>query len=226
MALCLAFRVLTNLMFPLLWPNNFTMTHLKVDSLLAGVFVSYLYYFRIHFLKKIFIKYKPLLYVAAFLGVMWTPFLDPMTSFFAGTIGLTLLLISFGIILIFFLLSVNINQKLNFMFSRSIADIISKIGFCSYSIYIIHTFFNMAVGKIELSYHLDPGIYFNFIFTSALSILTGMFMTYRIENYFLKIRDRYYPNGGRYSKGIKLIYFVPIFLSNCLKTIQHNPYSR
>src|SRR5438045_7570634 len=55
MALCLFFRVITNIMFPLLWPKNFTMTHLRIDSLLAGVFVSYLYYFRIDHLQRIFI---------------------------------------------------------------------------------------------------------------------------------------------------------------------------
>lgn len=43
MILCLIFRVLSNLT-PYNYARNFTMTHLRIDSLLAGVLISYLYY--------------------------------------------------------------------------------------------------------------------------------------------------------------------------------------
>ena len=111
--------------------------------------------------------------------------LEAVTSFFVKTIGFTCLYISFSIILINFLLNERINDKLNGLFTKPVVSLISRIGFCSYSIYIIHT----AVNKLHFS-----NDYLTFLVTTTLSVLCGIIMTDYIEGFFLNIRDKYYPN--------------------------------
>jgi peptidoglycan/LPS O-acetylase OafA/YrhL len=71
---------------------------------------------------------------------------------------------------------------------------VSKIGYCSYSIYIIHSFVNAFADKMQATYHLYHNNFLHFFLTSAISIFAGLLMTHSIEKYFLKIRDKYYPN--------------------------------
>lgn len=193
-ALCLALRVISNLLFPLEFERNFTMTHLRIDSLLAGVLISYLYYFKPDQLKEIFNQYKKALLVLALLCLSWTPFMDPTPSFFAKTIGFTLLYIAFGILLTYFLLSPNINKRLNSILTAPAVNLISKIGYCSYSIYIIHSLVNKIFNKLIESHHFPENHYLVFLTTSALSVSIGMGMTYIIEDFFLKIRNKYVPS--------------------------------
>jgi peptidoglycan/LPS O-acetylase OafA/YrhL len=193
MILCLGFRFLSNMIFPLQLSRNYSMTHLRIDSLLAGVLISWFYYFRADYLRKIFQSYKPLFFLVAFSGLIWTPFIEPVVSFFAYTAGFTLVYISFGILLLFFLLEKDINHTLNKIFSAFVVNVVSKIGYCSYSIYIIYSFISYEVGNIISSYNLNHNVYADFFISAALSVITGMLMTYYIESYFLKIRDKYYP---------------------------------
>ncbi len=201
MGLCLSLRIISNLISPEQFIRHLTMTHLRIDSLLAGVFVSYLYYFRFNYLKSIFLKYKPLLFVIAIAGVSWTPFIIFKQSFFALTIGFTLLYISFSILLVTFLLVKNINQILNSLFSKALVSLFQKIGFCSYSIYIIHVFVTESIAIIRPYYKLLINNYICFLVVAFFSVCSGMIITYTIERYFLTIRDKYFPN--RLSENIK-----------------------
>lgn len=193
MAICLVLRLISNFYHPERCAENFTMTHLRIDSLLMGVLISYLFYFRKEILQKFFLSNKIILFTIAFLGIIWTPFIQPIPSFFAKTYGFTLLYISFGILLLSFLLIENINLKLNRFFTSHVVNLISKIGYCSYSIYIIHLFVNGATKHISLHFHLSYNHYFIFFLTSVISVLIGMLMTYKIEKYFLSVRDKLYP---------------------------------
>lgn len=189
--ICLCLRVVSNIVFPLELERNFTMTHLRIDSLLAGVYISYLYYFKREQMTENFNKYKNVLLLLAVLGVCWTPFIDPTPSFFAKTIGFTLLYVSFGIVLMYFLLVPTINQKLNSVLGSVTVNIVSKIGYCSYSIYIIHSLINKVFNKLIESHHFPENHYLVFLTTSFLSVVIGMVMTYKIEDFFLKIRNKY-----------------------------------
>jgi peptidoglycan/LPS O-acetylase OafA/YrhL len=187
-------RLHSNIVFPQEEIRNFTMTHLRIDSLLFGVLISYLYYFRNDYLKKIFTSSQYLLYAICILGVVWLPFIDPSHSFFVKTFGFSLLYVSFGILLIAFLLKSNINKRLDSIFSARVVTIVSKIGYCSYSIYIIHTFILVSSELILAHFGLVINKYLFFLIVSTLSVTIGMFMTYKIEKYFLKVRDQYYPS--------------------------------
>lgn len=194
LAIVFLLRIYSNINFPHLETLNFTMTHLRIDSLLFGVFISYLYYFKNDYLKSTFQSNQILFFVICICGLIWTPFINPVPSFFVKTFGFSLLYISFGIILIVFLFKKNINETLNNLFSEKIVNLISKIGYCSYSIYIIHTFILMCCSTIVLYLNCNVNKYLFFIIVSILSIITGMFMTYNVEKYFLRIRNKYYPS--------------------------------
>lgn len=193
LVLCLVLRFISNIAFPY-EDRNFTMTHLRIDSLLAGVGVAYLYYFKQDSLTRIFQSYKTVFLFMAFMGLAWTPFIEPVNSFFVKTIGFTLLYFSFSIILIYFLTTQNINYRLNRFLSSTVVSIISKIGYCSYSIYVIHSIVNFCFHKLMKTFnlfHYDAEL---LVVRTVLTLLSGLFMTYVIEAYYLRVRDKYIPS--------------------------------
>ncbi|MBP4137832.1 acyltransferase family protein [Flavobacterium geliluteum] len=195
MIACLALRLISNVYFQGNGDKNFTMSHLRMDSLLAGVLVSYLYYFKREKLSVFFNSKKYLLMFLSISLILFTPFIDFEESFFVRTFGFSFLYISFAILLVHFLLDKDINKKLNRVFSRQLVDIISKIGFSSYSIYIIHSFINFLFNLINnfvLNNLLGPMI--SFFITSIMSVLVGLFMTFKIEKFFLNYREKYFSN--------------------------------
>jgi peptidoglycan/LPS O-acetylase OafA/YrhL len=187
----LLLRVLSNFIFPQQTGRNFTMTHLRIDSLLFGVLISYFFYFRKSYFEKLFIKNSNILYLICFCGLIWTPFIEPAYSFFVKTFGFSILYISFGILLSIFLLKSNINNILNNIFTTNVVSIVSNIGYCSYSIYIIHSFI-ISICTYLLTNYFNQ--YLFFFIVSTISILVGMLMTHIIEKYFLTIRDKHYPS--------------------------------
>lgn len=189
----LLLRLFSNVFFEEQIIRNFTMTHLRIDALLFGVLISYLYYFKQQFLRNKINKLKNYLFIFTFLFLSFTPFVEPLNSFFIKTIGFTLIYIAFGFLLCFILLITDINKKLDRFFSKIVVDITAKIGFCSYSIYVIHSFVIFVVRQFKIENH-----YINFILVLILSCSLGYLMTFYIEKYFLKIREHYFP-----SKNIK-----------------------
>ncbi len=193
--LCFCLRFYYNWYFSDDAAKYFTMTHLRIDSLLAGVFVSYLYYFRNEFLTIVFSSYNKILLLLSVLLVLFSPIFQPVGLFYIQTFGFSFLYISFGILLVYFLINKNINSILDKIFSNKIVNIISKIGFSSYSIYIIHTFVNNTFDFIKKSTFCESlNQTLTFFITSFISVLIGIFMTTYIEKYFLNIRDRFYPS--------------------------------
>ncbi len=193
LAACLVLRLFTNLAFPSNGGRNFTMTHLRIDSLLAGVYIAYLYHFRQELLRSFFSRYRYVLYLIAAGAVAWTPFIDPIQSFFAKTVGFSFLYIAFSIVLLAFLLEPTINKHLNRIFGRATVNIVSRIGYCSYSIYVIHTFINMVFDRFLISQPTVVNPYLQFALKFCLSVAVGMVMTYQIEDYFLRIRNKCFP---------------------------------
>lgn len=195
MVLTLVMRIISSVYFTENGSTNITMTHLRMDSLLAGVLISYSYYFKKDKLICFFVANKVKLLILSLLLISFTPFVDFEESIFVRTFGFTFVYVAFGILIVYFLTDVRINNQLDTFFSKPIVDCISKIGFSSYSIYIIHGFVNWIFALIN-TYVLNSIINqtFTFIITSIISVLSGMFMTFYIENYFLKMRNKYYPS--------------------------------
>lgn len=193
-AFCLALRVVSNFYFPELGPRNFTYTHLRIDSLLAGVLLSYWANFKLAYLTHFMKKNKTFIILIIPILLVWTPFIEPLYSKFVMTIGFSLLYIAFTLLIGLFLTNSNINYFLNRVFFKKIVDFIAQIGFCSYSIYIIHTFVNYSVIYVSNQYKikLDSNLYF--LITTSISICLGFILTNYVEKYFLKFRNRYFPS--------------------------------
>lgn len=201
---CLVLRVYSNLYHPDLMAKNFVMTHLRIDSLLAGVFIAYLYYFEEKKIKSFFLKYKKIFLFSIILLLGFTPFLDPDKSFFVRTFGLTLLYVAFSIVLCYFLFEEKIDSILNSFFSEKIVSLVAMIGVSSYSIYIIHTLVNIVVSYCNV-YLFDKQLNQIFIFflSTIASCLGGILMTNYLESYFLNLREQYFPSRYKqYNKKI------------------------
>lgn len=194
MITCISIRLIIGVFFPELISRHSTMTHMRIDSLLAGVLVAYIYYFRREKLISFYNKYKKYFIPAIIFGTMWTFIKFPVPTVIESAFGLSFLYLAFALILITFLIKPDINISLNKLFGSPTVNIISKIGYCSYSIYIIHLFVVWAVHRFELAVNITFNHYLDFTIVFLLCIGLGMFMTYRIENYFLKIRDKLYPS--------------------------------
>ena len=194
LVLCLIMRFGHNLYFPDQFAKNFTMTHLRIDSLLFGVLISYYYYFKNYKIDFFFKNNAHRLFIIFIIGLSWTPFIEPLHSFFAKTIGFTLVYLSFGCLLTIFLFCKNINSILNSIFSTLIVDSISKIGYCSYSIYLIHSIVNdLEQGFVKDFFSYNSFV--TFLLTTILSIGLGIMMTYKIEKYILLIRNKNFPSN-------------------------------
>jgi len=182
-------RIISNIEFPLQMVRNITMSHLRIDSLLAGVLISYWYHFKRNKLVSYYSKYQKYLLILSISLISFTPFIEYITSFFIKTIGFTMLYIAFGILIIHFLLDSQINSRINRFFSTVIVSFISKIGFCSYSIYVIHSFVIYLVRLLNLENR-----YLSFLLVFVISIGAGFLLTYKVEKCFLNYRDKYFPS--------------------------------
>jgi peptidoglycan/LPS O-acetylase OafA/YrhL len=159
-----------------------------------GVLISYLYYFKNNILTKIYLNNKNVLIFIMIVGLSWTPFFVVKESFFAKTFGFSLLYISFGILLTIFILEKSINATLDKLFSKRLVSTVSKIGFASFSIYYIHSFFIFLFDILKIE---NKSLSDNFISSMLLfliCIFSGILMTKYIEKYFLKIRDIKFPS--------------------------------
>jgi peptidoglycan/LPS O-acetylase OafA/YrhL len=182
-------RVYSNYQFPDHGARNMTMTHLRIDSLLFGVLISFWFHFKKEQLTTFYQKHQSKLMLLSILFLLFTPFIEPLESFFVNTIGFTMLYIAFGIILIYFLINQNCNKQLDRIFSSKVVSFVSKIGYCSYSIYVIHSLVIYCVSFLAISNH-----YIVFFIVFILSIFSGFIMTDVVEKFFLNYRNRYYPS--------------------------------
>ena len=191
---CLLARFASNLALDTHSPLNFTMTHLRLDSLLAGVLIAYLHHFKTTAFTRDFHRYKRFLIPAALLALAWTPFFDPTPSFFAKTSGFTLVAFAFSVLLCFFLLQPNINTRLDAVLARPVVNAVSSIGVCSYSIYVMHTLVNNTLHTLEQQLAMPHYPLLFFILSSGISIGLGVVLTHRVEHYFLAVRNKYFPS--------------------------------
>ena len=188
MTACLIVRISYNINHSNDTDISFTATHLRIDALLMGVIIAYYYAFKqnqlVIFINKIKLIVLPLVITL----LSFTPFIEPVSSFFVKTVGFTMVYTAFGLILTHFLCSNIINIQLNNLLTPFITHLITQIGIYSYAIYLTHTFINMIAVRIGINNQLIV-----FIIYFIGSVLFGQFVSNTVEAYFLRLRDKYYP---------------------------------
>jgi peptidoglycan/LPS O-acetylase OafA/YrhL len=153
------------------------MTHLRIDSLFAGVTLGYLYHHRRTWFDKLT---GPYALVLAFLFCLPAAFLDQYDRRMQ-TFGITGLLLGFS-----FLVAWAVVRTPRSTAGRSVSAFAARIGFYSYSIYLWHT----VLGETLFS---SGASFWKFWAYICICVLAGIGMAHLIELPYLVVRDRLFP---------------------------------
>ncbi len=181
--LCLAGRVVTFLAFGSI---NISATHLRMDSLAAGVLLAWIREFR----PAIFMRVSPrwLSVAAAMLAPLF--WFEPESSFYS-TAGFTLNYLGFGIILVF---ALN-NEK--WLCNQGIVSILAGLGALSYTTYLWHMPVKRLFSFLRQQSVLDLGWSGELLAYVVVSFAVGLLMAYLSERPALAFRDRVMPFYGQ-----------------------------
>ena len=191
---CLAFRIQNNITNPdYEHLTHLFHSHFRFDSLFFGVFLSWHYHFNQPRFIDFFHRNSRWLTLFVVLALS-TPFIFDCRTVMMNTIGLTVLYLGFGVLLMLCLINPNTNATLDKFLTKRVVDLITRIGFYSYSIYVWHMFVQRFAMRIihkllpfELHFRIEFVIYF------VLSVIVGSYLSKWIEMPTLAIRDKYFP---------------------------------
>lgn len=187
---CPVLRVFTFNIKPYDFWTHFTPTHLRLDALATGVFISYMVHFSPKFVNYTGRKSIQLLICGIVLSLLGSG--SDSTSAAAYAMCHTCKALGFGAIVLSFL----VNQPLADMVKRFTGKFcygwICRIGFYSYSIYLWHMFIiKYVLGFLHHGEYLgsvDNRLQFLIYF--LVSVLWGIGAAKLIEIPFLSLRDR------------------------------------
>ncbi|MBL7843319.1 MAG: acyltransferase [Cyclobacteriaceae bacterium] len=165
-------------------------THMRIDSLFFGVWLSYQYHFNRNRFVSFFRRYSNVLICIS--GACLLPlFIFEINDPFTLTIQLTLLYLGFGCLLG---LSLVLSTRGNlFVIPASLYNLVASMGVYSYSIYLFHLFVPKYLIPVVLK--LSPvdiprfGMFFLY-FGTAISL--GILFSKVIELPVLRFRDRFF----------------------------------
>jgi len=177
-------------------------THARVDTLLVGVILSYLYHFQRTALIAIARRHRIVLTVVSVV-LLIPPFLWPLDRS-AVNPGIGLLSIALGFAGILLLgLAASPRAQSPPAIIRGLNASLAAIGFHSYSIYLWHmpiqvstpmlvATFLPATAMPDVTFAVTTGVYL------ATAVLVGMWIGRLIEQPSLSVRDRFFPTraGG------------------------------
>jgi peptidoglycan/LPS O-acetylase OafA/YrhL len=166
-------------------PGNFSATHFRIDELFFGVLLSYLWAFNGEELRKKVGRYRlPLtLAVASMVPLSFLTWTTGITY----TIGFVFLYVTFGALLLL-MLQREIQPSLG-------TELMRRVGVASYSIYLWHIPWRLAVEHISQRMHLPDSAWpVPLLLYFFGSIIVGIVGAALIELPVLRIRDRLFPS--------------------------------
>ena len=186
---CLAGRYFA---YPTAYPNRYwlyyTPTHLRLDALCAGVAVAWWQQYRFEYFKAFFSRS----WLLVFALICLTISLMPIETLFMATLGLTVVYLSFAVILGCFVGNPNTFLRLCKLFDTRIINDCAWVGFYSYAIYLWHmpieVFVFYPIHRVLGGNWVAP---LTFPFFVALSLLVGWAMSTFVEQPILRFRDRW-----------------------------------
>ena len=182
------------------WGSIVYPTHLRIDSLLFGVFLGYLHHFRPHLLHQIAsIRWQPRLALTLVATILLsTCVFSSFYSPFMMSFGLTALYLGFGAVIVLSIYAYPRETKWGgaaSLFSR-IVDLLSWIGMYSYSIYLWHFLIARNCTVVLRLFWPNIGPVALFWAYILLSIGLGIALAKLIEYPALRLRDRLFPAPG------------------------------
>jgi peptidoglycan/LPS O-acetylase OafA/YrhL len=196
-AVVLILRIITALTVqPFDFGTHFSPSHLRIDSLLAGVWLAYQYHFNPAFLKQLLARHRYPLSIASIACLTPAAFL-PMDHIFVYTIGLTLIYVAFSILLLLVLFPEKPAKTATAgLCPRGLA----AIGRSSYGIYLwqgpVVFVCEAARAKAAAAGSAVSQISFFFL-CLPIAVFTGILMTKLIETPFLALREKIVPRRAR-----------------------------
>jgi peptidoglycan/LPS O-acetylase OafA/YrhL len=195
MLLCLNMR--KNIVLPVEGFPDFKLfylpTHLRIDSLWVGVFLSFHFNFSKAAFERIFKRD----------GWAWLGLLSIgmamcyiVENKFMATMGITLISLGFGATLASFVADENIDAVLNRVFGKWFINLFARLGTYSYAIYLFHEVFIYYFKPFDDVRFRDYNQYntyesrINFIVILACTLLVSVLATEFIEKPILKWRNR------------------------------------
>lgn len=171
------------------WASTLVYSHLRIDSLLFGVLLAYLFHFHIGLLKLIAERFSFALILLAVSSVS-VPLLFPLSdSRISYTFGFTILFLGFGALLILMLFS---RSRAKEWLVRISAPFLVPIGRASYSIYLWHMFLYWMSVHFFLNAHSSVYLFSLQVSLYLIgSVLFGMWMFRMIEVPCLGMRDKF-----------------------------------
>jgi len=172
-ATCLAFRCFT------LWPLQLAwMTHMRIDSLFAGVTLGYLYHFRYPLFDRLAGRYALPLGLALCVPASLFEAHDRRVQ----TLGLSALFVGFS-----FVVAWAVVRTPRKPIGRAITRVAARVGFYSYSIYLWHM---LVVFAFEYYPTLSATKFWIYL---ATTIFLGITMARLVEMPYLALRERLFP---------------------------------
>lgn len=184
-------RCVTTMLVDYSHPTHLFPTHLRIDSLMFGVVLSYFYCFDSARMKRVVQEYRTPLLIVALLMLSPVLFIKLGSNRWLATFGLSQLYIAFGVIVVG---TFDWTPRVPAVIARCGAALAS-IGFYSYSIYLWH----LPVLKYGQPLAEDilgrPLGYWTLVVLYVMgSIGVGVIMAKLIEIPALRFRNRYFPS--------------------------------
>lgn len=180
--------------------NDFMITHFRFDNLMLGVGLQYFYRHHRESVSAYCGRYRFSLLVAGLILISPSMFIsrnEPVMF----TIGFTGLAVGYAI-----LLMLVVTHGFGFLESKGYLNWVARVGKWSYNIYLWHFFLPILIWPVYApvqewlgSLPLPTPILLipQIVFYAGLSIFSGAFFTFIVENPFLKLRKRWVPSHFR-----------------------------
>lgn len=167
--------------------NTHYATHMRVDSLFAGVLVCYIYRYKGAHLKFLQTNARHGLLLMALICLSVFGFFEP-DNLFTQSIGFVLIYLSFACILFYV---ITLPEK-----KRAFIKLPAFIGFYSYAIYLAHVPVMKIFAWAGIGVEVGPLNIAYFIFYVLICIATGIFFSELIEQPVLRLRNRFIPSNS------------------------------
>jgi len=169
-------------------------SHLRMDSLLAGVMVSYYHVFHGEAVLKLVNRFREYLAPVSILLLSPMAFL-PLSNPFVYTVGFSMLWMGFSLLLLIALYPVRPAVT-----AGSAGRMLARLGRNSYAFYLWHI--PVRIGVIRLladpiarSIHMPiVALLLTTVVTFGATVLVAFLTTWAVETPFLRLRDRWIPS--------------------------------
>jgi peptidoglycan/LPS O-acetylase OafA/YrhL len=178
----------------MMYANKYSLfpTHLRIDSLLFGVLISYYHHFKLEAIQTFVRKNKIPITIGSIAFLLPSAFLG-VSHYFMHTVGLTLLYLGYAGILVLFLYCNPIKPIEN----NKVIIALSYIGVYSYSIYIWHIPIRQTLLWLITKQYLISSQFHLFCMYIGISLVFGVLMSLLVETPFLRLRDKLFPSRSR-----------------------------